>query len=350
MFSSDVRALAALLLAPCLVHCRRASAIDHEAATSVSVPRQDVAPPSPAPSDAPAAVRVPAGLLEQTAALELSGIAYSASLGRFLVVSDDTGRKDKGTWHAPWLFAMTANGDIDPDPLPIAGIDRLNDAESLTAGPDGTFFLATSHSPDHKGRTSAERAMLLHLALAGRSLRVLGRTDLREVGGTGLLGAGGLDDKGRLDIEGIAYRDGDLFVGLKSPLAGDGKATVMRLSHVVEALRKGSTPGAWSVFARLRLAVAAPAGDVMEGISDLTFLPDGSLLVLANSPKTMPFDGGGSVWRVPKPVETAAPILVRRFPGLKPEGAALSPDAKWIVVVFDRDQAGSMFAWIDVPG
>jgi len=350
MFSSKLRTAAFALLALGALRCRRASAIDHEAATSVSTPRQPASTPPPAPVGAPAIVRVPAGLLEQTVPPELSGIAYSATLGRFLVVSDDTGRKDRGTWHAPWLFAMSANGDLDPDPLSIAGIDRLNDAESLTAGPDGTFFLATSHSPDHKGRTSGERAMLLHLALSGRSLRVLARADLRDVGGKALLAAAGLDEDGRLDVEGIAYRDGDLFVGLKSPLTSDGKATVMRLSHVVDALRKGSAPGAWSVLARVRLSVAAPGGDVLEGISDLTFLPDGSLLVLANSPKTMPHDGGGSVWRVPRPIETTAPVLVRRFPGLKPEGATPSPDGKRILVVFDRDQAEPMFAWIDVPG
>ncbi len=76
----------------------------------------------------------------------------------------------------------------------------------------------------------------------------------------------------------------------------------------------------------------------------------GSLLVLANSPKTMPQDGGGSIWRIPKPgTATDAPILVRRFAGLKPEGAALSADMKQIVVVFDRDEAQPMFARIDVP-
>jgi hypothetical protein len=341
------------MLALAVTQCRRASAIDPEPTTSIGTPRAAVAPLSSAGPDAsPTFVRVLARLLDQTAPPELSGIAYSASLGRFLVVSDDTGRKDKGTWHAPWLFTMTASGEMDPDPLPIAGIDQLNDAESITAGPEGTFFLSTSHSPDHKGRTGPDRAMLLYLALEGRSLRVLGRVDLRDLGKSegGLLRTAGLDEQGRLDIEGVAYRDGDLFIGLKSPLDGDGRASVLRLSRAVETVRKGAAAaGALSLYAKVRLAVATPGGDVFEGVSDLVFLPDGSLLVLANSPKTMPQDGGGSIWRIPTPVGSTAPILVRRFAGLKPEGAALSADAKQVVVVFDRDQAEPMFARIDVP-
>ena len=281
---------APLVLAALGGQCRRtASSAPGSAATGGVARSADsvaivavVAPGDAAPPFAAKAVKVPASLVDESGQLELSGLAYSAAINRYIVVSDDTGRKDKGTRHAPWLFTMSASGEVDPDPLPIGGIDRLNDPESITAGPPGTFFICTSHSANLKGHTPPERAMLLQVEQTGRSLRALARLDLREIEGGSLLELAGLDPNGRLDIEGVAYRDGELLIGLKSPLTADGAATVLGLAHPVEALKRGKLArGDISVRARLRLGVSSPSGDVSEGISDLLYLPDSSLVVLA---------------------------------------------------------------------
>ena len=74
---------------------------------------------------------------------------------------------------------------------------------------------------------------------------------------------------------------------------------------------------------------------VCEGVADLAFLGDGSLLVAGNSPKGMPSDGGGSLWKLAGPA--SSPVLLKRFDGLKPEGIALAPDHSSAIVVFDTD-------------
>jgi len=353
VYNSEAIAAALILAVSGGCHCSRAttSSSGPERPPSVETATSSGVAVTSDPSPTVVEVRVPPHLSKQAGPLELSGVAYSAALGRYLLVSDDTGRKARGTRHAPWIFAMTPAGKLDREPLPIAGIEHLNDPESITAGPDGTFFVCTSYSPDKNGNRADDRAMLVHIALSGRSLSLLGRVDLRDVGskaGSNLLQIAGLDPTGRLDIEGIAYKDGDLFIGFKSPLGADGAAAVVRLTHAVDVLHRGQVTAAdVQPHARLRLAVSTPAGEIAQGVSDLLFLPDGSLFVLANSPKGLPPDGGGAAWHVAK--LGAAPTLVRRFAGLKPEGAALAPDGSHILVVFDRDMAPPTFTQLDVP-
>lgn len=294
----------------------------------------DLAGPEPGP------VEVPAELLARTSMPELSGVAWSERLARYLVISDDTGDRAQGTSHAPWLFTMSRAGALDRAPLVIAGLERLNDAEAICAGPDGTFFLATSHSLDKKGRAKGERRRLLQLRLLPepeRALHVTGALDL-----SALMEDPQVAPAGRVDIEAMAFRDGALYLGLKAPLTAAGAAQIVRVRGVAAALRQGAVaPDAIERFAEVPLQVPAlPGGPgapmVAQGISDMGFLPDGSLVLLANSPKHLPPDGGGALWWLR--TATGAPRLLRRFPGLKPEGVTLSPDGKALVIVFDRDR------------
>src|SRR5579859_5915668 len=107
-------------------------------------------------------IRVPEALRARTCNPEPSAIVWCAPLDRYLVVSDDTGRRELGTYHAPFVLAMSEAGVLDDEPVPIVGIDRLNDPEAASPGPDGTLFLATSHSRNRRGKTKRERRQLLH--------------------------------------------------------------------------------------------------------------------------------------------------------------------------------------------
>lgn len=293
-------------------------------------------------------VRVPPALAAVTSAPELSGLTWSAALDRFLVVSDDTGVRARGTSHGPILLALDAAGTLDEVPVPIAGLEKLNDPEAICAGPDGRFYLVTSHSPNREGRTPRARRQLLALELRGRSLVVRGRLDLTEVeGGRPLLALAGLDPAGRLDIEGLAWRDGALFVGLKSPLTAGGGALILRLDRAEATLRAGRIPeGALSRWEEVPLCLEAGAGRVCQGIADMLFLDDGALLLAANAPKGGPDDGGGALWTV-RP-GAGAPRLLRRFPGLKPEGLAFTRSRKAVAVVFDRG-GGQPAQWTEIP-
>ena len=296
---------------------------------------------------APVRIEVPGALRRDNASIEPSGIAWAAALDRYLVVSDDTGTEERK--HRPWVFGMSRQGVMDPEPIVIQGIDELNDAEAICAGPDGTFFLTTSHSANKKGKTSPSRRMLLHMRLAGRALSVVGRLDLtlvRDGNGDGILAIAGLDPGGSLDIEAITYRQGALLVGLKSPLTSGGAAAILRLDGAVEALRTGHvTPGSLTRLRVAALDVSRPNGVVHRGISDLLALPDGSMVVLANSPKGLPSDGGGAMYWI-RP-GGGPPSLLHEYSGLKPEGVTVAADGKELVLVFDNDLEPPL--WVRVP-
>jgi hypothetical protein len=193
--------------------------------------------------------------------------------------------------------------------------------------------------------------MLLHLRLSGRDLSVEGRLDLTtatDANGRGLLAIAGVDPAGALDIEGLSWAQGVLYVGLKSPLAIDGAAVILRLDHAVEAFANGRiAPGSLTRFREASLPVTHGGTTVQRGVSDLLNLPDGSLVVLANSPKGLPSDDGGAMYWL-RPGAKAATLL-REFPGLKPEGVTLSEDGRGLVVVFDTDRDPPLWTRMPLP-
>lgn len=284
----------------------------------------------------PALISIPAALLRQNTTIEPSGVVWAGPLGRYLVVSDDSGTEDHK--HEPWLFAMDPKGGFDPAAVPILGVAEINDGEAICAGPDGTFFLTTSHSENKKGKTKPPRRMMLLLKLDGRALRVIGQVDLttaQDGKGGGLLTIAGVDPAGKLDIEALTMYQGGLLIGLKAPLTANGSAVILRLEKPVQALEAGRIePGALTRFRDVDLRVSRPGGSVGRGIADLTTLSDGSLVLCANSPKNMPSDGGGGVYWL-KPGARAA-VLLQDFPGLKPEGVTPANDGKGLMLVFDN--------------
>lgn len=292
----------------------------------------------------PTPLRVPESLLAITSMPEASGVVWNPTLSRYLVVSDDTGLKEKGTNHAPWIFALSREGVFDETPIPIAGIEKLNDAEALCSGPDDTLFLATSHSENKKGHVKAARRRLFQLTLVGRTLKILGSFDL-----AGAIVEAGVIPSDSVDIEALSYHGGELYVGLKAPQTASGAAIVLKVRDVLSAMKDGAiSAGRISKFADIPLSVEAAAGGgtVTEGISDMGFLPDGSLLILGNSPKKRPPDGGGALWwRKPD----GSVVMLRRFLGLKPEGISLSDDKKHIVIVFDNDRKLPLWLHIPIP-
>jgi hypothetical protein len=295
---------------------------------------------------------VPRELAAVTRNPELSGIVWSPTLGRYLVVTDDSGLRDEDSNHTPLLLGLGEDGTLDSKPIRIRGVKSINDPESICAGPDGTFFLVTSHSQNREGKTGATRRQLLQLKEQKGALTVMARMDLTQIkGGQSLLAVAGLPTDGRLDIEAITYHGGALFVGFKSPLTERGEAVILRIGNPVESLRGGKlAEAAIERFAAVPLCLPQKKGQVCQGISDMTFLADGSLMLSANAPKGGPKDHGGALWHLPAPVGKSPAVLLHRFPGLKPEGVTLSPTGRSLVVVFDCDDQAPKWTEVSVPG
>lgn len=297
------------------------------------------------------AIDVPAALKAITTHPELSGIAWCPPLKRYLIVSDDTGKDEDGTKHAPFVLGLDEQGQLDPTPIPIVGVNKVNDPESICAGPQNTYFLITSHSLNRSNKTPKPRRQLLHLELVQRSLQVLGKTDLTHLEGTkSLLDIARLPNDARLDIEAITFHERALFIGLKSPLTKEGKAVILQLADPVNAIQEGKiSHQSLTRFLQVPLCHSGQDTRVCQGISDLLFLADGSLVLTANAPKGGPSDGGGSLWHVPSPVTQSKPVLLQRFPGKKPEGVALSASGRDVIIVFDTDQSSPYWTLCPIP-
>ncbi|MGK3969311.1 HlyD family secretion protein [Sorangium sp. So ce118] len=323
------------------------------------------APPKPAAASAQVLMKVPPALAGRSR-LEPSGILARPGESRYLIVSDDTGheRRDEG---APWLFAMAAGGAVEPDPVTVSGVDELSDIEAIAAGDAGEIYLLSSQSYSKKGKRKPERTALLRLRPEGRGFRVDGEIHLAEVLDAVPARAAALGLPGgtrALDIEGLAFRQGALYLGLKAPLDPQGNAMIWRIAapgalfggegavavEAASAKKKQRTAAEAarfeaaraSLWARARVDVELAGRPTPGGISELLFMQDGSLAV-TSTPSTEDGDAG-ALWRVDRPeAGVLAPRLVQRFPGLKPEGLTPSLAAGALMVVFDAGSAAPSF-------
>lgn len=285
----------------------------------------------------PQPLRVPAAL-RRVSRFEPSGIAPEPNGRGYLIVSDDTGLDSE---RLPLLFRMDRDGRLAEDPVPIEGIDEVTDLESLAVGSDGTVYALSSQSYSAHGKRPAARTVFMALVSDGDGYRVRAAVHLAELldraGAPALQKLGIGKSTKELDIEGLALRDGALYLGLKSPLDETGHALVWRLGHPGVLFDSSSLEAAGlELFGRVKLeagsAPTAPAG----GISELLWLPDGGLLI-ASTPSSQDAEQG-AIYLVPS-ATSEGPWKAKQLGGFehhKPEGLALSlRSSDQVVVVFD---------------
>jgi hypothetical protein len=298
---------------------------------------------------------VPPSLARRTR-FEPSGILARPAANRYLVVSDDTGFKNGADDGRPWLFAMDAAGKVDPAPIPIAGVTTIDDLESIASGEDGEIYVLASQSHTSKDRRKPARSALLRLRPEGTGFRVDGEVHLAEtldLAPDRAAALGLLAGTRGLDIEGMAFRAGALFFGLKAPLDAHGKAMIWKVA-TPSALFDLSTSGTkkleragMDLWGHARVDVEIGGSTVPGGISELLF--QGDSLVIASTPSTV--DGAaGALWHVERARGgDLAAHLVRRFPGRKPEGLAPSLAAGKLMVAFDAGSATPSFLEMPWP-
>ena len=297
----------------------------------------------------PRPMRVPEKLSRHSR-FEPSGALWQADLLRYLVVSDDTGREIE---HVPWLFTMDVEGHVDADPLAVTGINELNDLESVASDADGSIYLLSSQSHSSKGNRPRSRTAFLRVAAAGRSYAVTGEVHIAEAldGADASLRARlGLESGTReLEIEGLAVRAGAAYFGLKAPLDAAGNAMIWRLPDVRGAFdAERFDPDRLELWARVPLRAQAGGADVAAGISDLLFLPDGTLLLTATPAAGDGATESGCIVHVAHAQPgLLVPRVVRTFPGMRPEGLSIAPAPGRFLVVFDAGEADPF--WIDLP-
>jgi hypothetical protein len=156
--------------------------------------------------------------------------------------------------------------------------------------------------------------------------------------------------EGTLDIEGLAWKDEDLYLGVKAPLRA-GKAVILRLAGA-DSLLSGKGPGAGK-------SPAAPAVSIWKeldlrdartgaacGISEL-LMRDGATYLLSTG-KAPQGGHAGSLWKLGNGAE--APALARDFGGERPEGLAFDAAGESLYVAFDNGSRGpSQIGKVAVP-
>jgi hypothetical protein len=189
----------------------------------------------------------------------------------------------------------------------------------------------------------------------GKSFRAAGEAhlaDLLEAAGPDKMAALGLNNGTRdLEIEGMTFFRGALYLGLKSPLDAQGNALIWKLNDPKALIAKGSVDaGGLSLFARARLEAEVDGRAVAGGVSELLFLPNGALVIASTSSKEEGSSESGKLWHVASPAPgTLSPHLIKTFPGLKPEGICLSPKPGKLAVVFDTQSAVPSFVELPWP-
>lgn len=298
-------------------------------------------PSSTATDSVATLMQVPASILAR-GRFEPSGIAWLPDIERYLIASDDTGRGTSE--HAPWLFLMDRQGQVEPEPIVLEGAASLNDVESIAQDPEGLLFLVSSQGASRKGVLPASRRQVFEVRRKGRSLRVVGELDLLDLLARSYdaaqLRALGLDDGAggtlpALEIEAAAWHRGTLLLGLKHPRPASG-ALLWRLENPHRLFSdRVLRPGQLTLAARvdLRTEDGLPAA-----FSDLAVDPQDGVFALGTAAAGSASVQAGGLFRLvsPAPGDLQA-FRIRSFPpGLKPEGLCALGDGRF-TVVFDSD-------------
>ncbi|MBN1893682.1 biotin/lipoyl-binding protein [bacterium] len=301
----------------------------------------------------PAEMQVPKVLWEKSR-FEPSGLAWIPELNRYLIASDDTGIPETATDHAPYLFLMDQDGNVDPDPVHLEGASVVNDLEAVAPAGDGTYYLVSSQNISKKEKRPGSRQQILRIRRTGGRfhadaavpfLTVLLKSYSQEqVRGLGL----GPFEKDRLpvlNIEGAACSENSLYLGLKEPVTEKG-ALIWKLTRIDELFNTSRLEeGQLTLFGTVDLG---SAGNRCAGISDLCFDADGNLFALSTIPDAGDEDQVGGFHRIDRfPDGRLEARLLRSFPKMKPEGLCSTGPGKFVIVT-DRDNETPSFIALSI--
>ena len=155
--------------------------------------------------------------------IEASGAVFVEETGKFLVVSDETEKKQ------PLLFEVGKDGSSKR--IKIENLDKINDIESIAKESDNSYLVMSSMSYSKKGKLKAERRILASFTLTDGKAELKNSVDFYEIlknfaerseGTAADFLKKGLVEKS-IDAEGIFVLGDSLFIAFKDPLfAGNG--------------------------------------------------------------------------------------------------------------------------------
>ncbi len=293
----------------------------------------------------PQPMRLPIGLKRLGISIEASGLTWFSKEKKFFLVSDDLPHFKKRVF--PCIYSLTPDGVISYPQVKVVSKDPFDDLEGIAS--DGeNFYLLCSQSMSSKGHLPIKRTCFIKAGLKWHKLYVKKNIYLRP-----LLHAlfenlsskkrkevfGFVSEKKfqKLNIEGLAYHKGDLYLAISAPTVKK-YALIWRLKDIDQFFTQAKLDGKLQLWHRLNTNG--------EGLSGIAFLSDGSLALLTGTKR------GGSLWFVPeKKLSTfdLDPVKVTSWP-YNPEGVSpwpFSVDNK-VLVVFDRGKHTPLWTVVDV--
>ncbi len=269
----------------------------------------------------------------ETEGIEASAILYLEDIDRYMVLSDDT------PGNAPLIMLMDSHGRITGE-TPIAGLDRIDDMESVAEGEKGVLYISSSLGAGKQGTIKAARKHLVSVQRQGSSFSLVGKIDLYSLLMTQAQAAAGAPwadfirgavVEKTLDMEGVMYGDGAIFLGFKAPLMNQ-KSVILRINEIDQVIKTEKLmPGQISIWRTVRLQ---RGGDqLQEGISDLLYF-DGDLYITGTPLMKKEGSRSGSLWKIDDSSKT--PICITHFDDLQPEGIAVGKEKNTLMVCFDQ--------------
>ena len=296
---------------------------------------------------------IPQSLLNKSR-FEPSGVVWLPDIQKFLIVSDDTGIQNGPNDHAPYLFLMNESGKVDSEPVILRGIESVNDLEAITTAPDGIYYAIASQNISKKGKRPTNREYLLKITRTGSQFEVQAKVNflslLLQSHSPAQLRALGLeqfesDGHPVLNIEGIAFDDQILYLGLKQPITDKG-AIIWQLTALDSVFQNQILhPDQLKLYGIVALSENP---GIQAGISDLTIDQNGVMWLLSTIPNAGKEQQIGGFHRIDH--FTGGRLKAQRifnFPGLKPEGLC-QLNAQRFLIVFDNDNETPYFCYTKV--
>ena len=267
--------------------------------------------------------------------IEASGALYLEDLERYLVISDDTEKK------APVLYLINSTGNIERT-IMIEGLDEINDMESITGDSQGRIYIATSQSINKKGNLPQSRKLFIRVSRQEDRFELDGQINLID-----RLEQAALESRssewskfitngiknGNVDIEGIFYQKGAIFLGFKEPHL-KGKAVIIKIDNIDGVFKDGIIEAKEVSLWRKISLKDGPTG-VQCGISDMMIKGVNLYILTCAENAGKPLNSGG-LWKYN--VKSGSLSQRQTFDGLRPEGITFNSRQEHFLITFDNGE------------
>lgn len=254
--------------------------------------------------------------------IEASGAVFVEETGNFIVVSDETEKKQ------PLLFEVGKGGLAKR--IKIENLDKINDLESIAKESESSYLVMSSMSYSKKGKLKAERRILASFTLTQGKAELKNAVDFYEIlkdfaekseGTAADFLKKGIVEKS-IDAEGMFVLENSLFIAFKDPLFEE-KGVIFEISDYKK------------IFSEKKISENQIQITFIEDlpknlrISDIYMISKDRFYFTASCSD----EKCGGFFKF----ENGRSSLIRNFPEMKPEGIAVDKNGNFFIF-FDLGQ------------